>query len=38
MKTLLRAKRVTVEDLKMAVEKCIITAEEFKRITGEDYA
>jgi hypothetical protein len=37
MKTLLKAKRVTVDDLKIAVLKDVITAEEFKLITGEDY-
>jgi hypothetical protein len=38
MKTLLKAKRVTVDDLKIAVLKDIITAEEFKQITGKEYA
>ena len=37
MKTLLKAKRVTVDDLKIAVLKGVITAEDFKLITGEDY-
>lgn len=37
MKTLLRAKRVTVEDLKNAVKKGVITKEQYTEITGEDY-
>lgn len=37
MKTLLKAKRVTVDDIKIAVLKGVITAEEFKLITGDDY-
>ncbi len=37
MKTLLKAKRVTVDDLKAAVKKGIITKEQYKEIAGEDY-
>lgn len=37
MKTLLKAKRVTVDDLKIAVLKDIITKEQYKEITGDDY-
>lgn len=37
MKTLLKAKRVTVDDLKTAVKNGIITKEQYKLITGEDY-
>lgn len=37
MKTLLKAKRVTVDDLKIAALKGIITKEQYKLITGEDY-
>lgn len=37
MKTLLKAKRVTVDDLKNAVLKSVITKEQYKLITGDDY-
>lgn len=37
MKTLLKAKRVTVDDLEIAVLKGVITKEQYKLITGEDY-
>lgn len=37
MKTLLKAKRVTVDDLKIAVLKGVITEEQYAEITGEDY-
>ena len=37
MKTLLKANRVTVDDLKIAVLKGVITAADYKQITGEDY-
>ena len=37
MKTLLKAKRVTVDDLKIAVLKGVINKEQYAEITGEDY-
>lgn len=37
MKTLLKAKRVTVDDLKIAVLKGVITEEQYAEITGDDY-
>lgn len=37
MKTLLKAKRVTVDDLKIAVLKGVITKEQYRLITGDDY-
>lgn len=37
MKTLLKAKLVTVDDLKIAVLKDVLTKEQYKLITGEDY-
>ena len=38
IKTLYRAKRITVEGVKKAVEDGLITVDEYKQITGEDYA
>lgn len=37
IKTLYRAKRITVEGVKQAVEDGIITAEQYTEITGEQY-
>jgi hypothetical protein len=37
MKTLLKAKRVTVGDMKTAVKNGIITKEQYQEITGEAY-
>ena len=37
MKTLLKGKRVTVDDIKIAVLKGVITKEQYKLITGDDY-
>lgn len=38
VRTLYRAKRIDLEGVKQAVVDGIITAEEYKTITGEDYA
>lgn len=37
IKTLYRAKRITIEGVRQAVEEGIITAEQFAEITGEQY-
>ena len=38
IKTLYRAKRITIDGVKQAVVDRIITAEEYVMITGEQYA
>ena len=38
IKTLYRAKRITIEGVKQAVKDSLITDEEYKTITGKDYA
>lgn len=38
IKTLYRAKRITIEGVKKAVMDCVITVAEYKEITGEAYA
>lgn len=38
VKNLYRAKRITIEGVKQAVADGLITIEEYKEITGEDYA
>ena len=38
IKTLYRMKRITIEGVKQAVVDGLITADEFKEITGEAYA
>ena len=38
IRTLYRAKRITVEGVKRAVVDGLITEAEYKTITGEDYA
>ncbi len=38
IRTLYRAKRITLEGVKQAVADRIITAEEYANITGETYA
>lgn len=38
IKTLYKAKRITLEGVKQAVVDKIITAQEFAQITGEEYA
>ena len=38
IKTLYRAKRIDLGGVKKAVADGIITADEYKEITGEDYA
>ena len=38
IRTLYRAKRITLEGVRQAVENRIITATEYKTITGEAYA
>lgn len=37
IRTLYRAKRITIEGVRQAVEDGLITADEYKQITGEDY-
>lgn len=37
VRTLYRAKRITLDGVKQAVADVLITAEEYKTITGEDY-
>lgn len=37
IRTLYRAKRITIEGVRQAVEDGIITAEQFSEITGEQY-
>lgn len=37
IKTLYRAKRITVDGVKQAVKDGLITVDEYKIITGEDY-
>ena len=38
IKTLYRAKRITIDGVRQAVMDGIITAQEFEEITGEEYA
>lgn len=38
IRTLYRAKRITLEGVKQAVTEGIITADEYAKITGEAYA
>lgn len=38
IRTLYRAKRITLEGVKQAVAECLITEAEYKTITGEVYA
>lgn len=38
IRTLYRAKRIDLEGVKRAVADGLITADEYKTITGEDYA
>lgn len=38
IKTLYKAKRITIEGVKQAVIDGIITEAEYKEITGEEYA
>ena len=38
IRTLYRAKRITIEGVKQAVADKLITAEEYKAITGEAYS
>lgn len=38
IRTLYRAKRITIEGVRQAVEDGLITAEEYETITGEAYA
>ena len=38
IRTLYRAKRITIEGVKQAVADKLITAEEYKTITGETYS
>ena len=38
IRTLYRAKRITVEGILQAVEDGLITAEEYEAITGKTYA
>lgn len=38
IRTLYRAKRINLDGVKQAVADGIITAGEYKEITGEDYA
>ena len=35
--TLYRAKRITIEGVRQAVEKGVITKEQYTEITGKDY-
>lgn len=37
IRTLYRAKRITIEGVRQAVEDGLITAEEYAKITGEEY-
>ena len=37
IRTLYRAKRITIEGVRQAVEDGLITAAEFETITGEEY-
>lgn len=37
IRTLYRAKRITIEGVRQAVEDGIITAEQFAEITGDQY-
>lgn len=37
IRTLYRAKRITIEGVRQAVEDGLITTEEYKKITGESY-
>lgn len=37
IKTLYKAKRITIEGVKQAVAEKIITAEQYEEITGEKY-
>lgn len=37
VKTLYRAKRVTLDSVKKLVKDRLITAEQYKEITGKDY-
>ena len=37
IKTLYRAKRITIEGVRKAVDEGIITSEQFLEITGEQY-
>ena len=38
IRTLYRAKRITLDGVKQAVVDKLITAAEYKTVTGEDYA
>lgn len=38
IRTLYRMKRITIEGVRQAVEDGLITAEEYREITGEEYA
>ena len=38
IRTLYRAKRITIEGVRKAVAESVITAEQFEEITGEKYA
>ena len=38
IRTLFRAKRITLEGVKQAVADKLITADEYEKITGEVYA
>lgn len=37
IRTLYRAKRITIDGVRQAVEDIIITTDEYKKITGEEY-
>ena len=37
IRTLYRAKRITIEGVRQAVEDGLITAEEYAKITGKEY-
>ena len=38
IRTLYRMKRITIEGVRQAVADGLITAEEYREITGEEYA
>lgn len=38
IRTLFRAKRISIDGVRQAVESGMITAAEFGKITGKDYA
>lgn len=38
IRTLYRAKRITIEGVRQAVKDILITEADFKEITGQDYA